>query len=157
GLYWQFIGIIQLLAGLLLMTQRFARLGALLFLVIIANIAFITYSYDFNYTPVVTTLMLLTGIMFIVWDWDSFKFLLNLDKPNAVNDLPVKPSFEKEMVWEVTGIALFLFTCTYRLMEVKYNIFFWLVTCMIIGFTGLIFGVIKKRRLARKESMELIA
>lgn len=30
GVYWQFLGLMQLLAGLLLMTQRYALLGALL-------------------------------------------------------------------------------------------------------------------------------
>ena len=41
GLYWKFIGISQLIAAFLLMTQRFSKLGALSFFPIILNIFFI--------------------------------------------------------------------------------------------------------------------
>ena len=44
GVYWQFLGWVQLIAGLLLMTQRYSKLGALLFVAIISNIFVITIS-----------------------------------------------------------------------------------------------------------------
>lgn len=156
GLYWQFIGVMQLLAGLMLMTQRFAKLGALLFLVIIGNIAMITYSYDFNFTPVVTTLMLLAAIMLIIWDWDSFRFLLNLKSSEALELSVVKPSIEKEKIWEISGIALFLFTLVYRLITPQYNILFWIITCLMIGFSALAIGLIRRHHEKRK-SVNLIA
>ena len=43
GIYWQFIGLGQLVAGALLMTQRFAKLGALVYFPIIVNIFMITF------------------------------------------------------------------------------------------------------------------
>ncbi len=58
GLYWQFIGWAQLLAGFLLMTQRFAKLGAVVNLPIILNVFVITISMEFGGTPVITGLML---------------------------------------------------------------------------------------------------
>ena len=51
GLWWKFLGLGQIIAGLLLMTQRFSKLGALMFLPIIANVFVITVSYDFRGTP----------------------------------------------------------------------------------------------------------
>lgn len=51
GLYWQFLGLAQLFAGGLLMTQKISKLGALVFLPIGLNIFFITVSYDFNFNP----------------------------------------------------------------------------------------------------------
>jgi hypothetical protein len=63
GLYWQFIGWVQLGAGLLLLTQRYALPGELVYLSIIADIFVITVSCDFGGTPVITGLMLLAGLL----------------------------------------------------------------------------------------------
>ena len=72
GMYWHFIGVSQLMSGLLLMTQKFARLGALLFFIIMLNIFIITISFGFHGTPVVTGLMLLAGLFLIIWDLPAF-------------------------------------------------------------------------------------
>lgn len=42
GLYWNFLGLCQVTAAFLLITQRYATIGALLFLGIITNIVVIT-------------------------------------------------------------------------------------------------------------------
>lgn len=77
GLYWQFIGWSQIIAGVLLITQKFARLGALVFFVLILNIFVITISYGFTGTPVVTGLMLLAVIYLLVWDLPAYIPLVN--------------------------------------------------------------------------------
>jgi hypothetical protein len=64
GLYWKFIGLGQLLAGFLLMTQRYSKLGALINFPIIANIFVITLSYYFAFTPIIVGLMLLATVVF---------------------------------------------------------------------------------------------
>jgi len=46
--YWNFLGLIQVVAGTLLMTQRFATLGVLMFLAILSNIWIITISLSFK-------------------------------------------------------------------------------------------------------------
>ena len=46
------------MAGLLLLTQRYALLGALAYVSIMANILVITLSYDFGGTPIITGLLL---------------------------------------------------------------------------------------------------
>ena len=48
GIYWQFLGWGQLVAGLLLMTQFYSTLGALVFLPIILNVFVITISYQMS-------------------------------------------------------------------------------------------------------------
>ena len=72
GLYWNFIGWSQVLTGLLLMTQKFARLGVLIFFVIILNIFVITVSFGFTGTPVVAGLMLLAIFYLLIWDLPAF-------------------------------------------------------------------------------------
>lgn len=136
GLYWKFIGVSQLLAGFLLMTQRYSKLGALANLPIIVNIFVITLSYDFALTPVITGLMLLANLVLILWDWNELKVLFNLtpiiDKTKRL---------ERFKVWEITGLILFLFTFIYRTLVNNYRLEYWLITCFIIGLTGLFLGL----------------
>ena len=51
------------MANLLLLTQRYALLGALAYVSIMANIFVITLSYDFGGTPIITGLLLLAGLL----------------------------------------------------------------------------------------------
>ncbi len=76
GLYWKFIGWTQIMAGMLLMTQRFARMGALIFFGLILNIFVITIAYDFKGTPVVTGLLLLAATWLLIWDLRSLQVLV---------------------------------------------------------------------------------
>ena len=141
GLYWKFIGLGQLLAGFLLMTQRYSKLGALINFPIIANIFLITLSYNFGFTPVIVGLMLLANVGLILWEWDELKILINL--PYAPN---IK-GLENHRIWEITGYILFAFTFIYRLFIDKYDILFWFSICFSIGLIGLLIGIkqIKRR------------
>ena len=141
GLYWKFIGIGQLIAGFLLMTQRYSKLGALMNLPIILNIFVITLSYYFAYTPVVTGLMLMANLLLIIWEWDEIKILFNL-VPNV--DKSVR--LEKDYFWQFIGLTLFIFTFSYRVLVNKYNIGFWIISCFLIGFVGLIIGLYRERK-----------
>ena len=141
GLYWKFLGIGQVVAGFLLMTQRYAKLGALMFLPIISNIFVITVSYDFKGTPVITGLMLLANILLVLWDWDELKILFNLT-PEIEN----KNTWMNDKVWEITGLVLFIFDASYRFFTSGYNIFFWFGICCVIAFTGLVIGL-KRRKI----------
>ena len=139
GLLWKFIGAGQLIAGFLLMTQRFAKLGALLFLPIISFVFVFTVTYDFRGTPIITGLMLLANIMLIAWDWDTLKVLVNKDPI-----LQLSKRLEYSRVWEITGLVLFVFTAGYRWIIPGYNIFVWAGSCIVIGIAGLIIGLVRK-------------
>lgn len=141
GLYWKFIGIGQLLAGFLLLTQRYSKLGAIVNFPIILNIFIITLSYYFAYTPVITGLMLLANILLLLWEWDELKILFNLP---AKRDTSFR--LEKDTIWQIIGLALFLFTFIYKVFNPKYNIFIWSVTCFLIGIVGLIIGVYRYKK-----------
>jgi len=141
GLYWKFIGVGQLIAGMLLMTQRYSKLGALINLPIIVNIFVITLSYYFAYTPVVTGLMLLANLILILWEWNEIKILFNL-QPVIDTDYRL----EKDRWWQLIGLLLFSFTFLYRLIIDKYNIGFWFVICFTIGLVGLVNGVLRNKK-----------
>ncbi|OUJ74828.1 hypothetical protein [Hymenobacter crusticola] len=133
GLYWQFLGVAQLVAGLLLMTQRYALLGALLFLPVIANIYVITISYAFGYTHVITGAMLLATLGLLVWDWNRLRVVVN----QPVLSLPAA-AVSEHSVWEVVGLVLFLYTAGYRALTDHYNILLWFGVCVGVGALGLV-------------------
>src|SRR5918997_4037764 len=54
GFYWNFLGLCQLAAALLLLVPRTATLGALLYFPVVLNIFVLTVSMGFRGTPVVT-------------------------------------------------------------------------------------------------------
>ena len=142
GLYWKFIGLGQLLAGFLLMTQRFSKLGALINFPILANIFAVTISYYFAFTPLIVAAMLLANLALIFWEWDELKILFNLKyiPPNY-------QSFEKRKVWEIVGVVLFIFTFLYRLIIDQYNVGFWFSICFLIGTIGLVIGIKQNKKI----------
>ncbi|APZ46946.1 hypothetical protein BW723_11915 [Polaribacter reichenbachii] len=140
GLYWHFIGIAQCIAGTLLITQRFAKLGAIIFLPIIANVFVITISYDFRGTPIITGLMLLSSLFLIYWDWDSLKILIN-KKPTNSN---IK-RLENDKLWVTLGISLAIITIITKVFIFNRYISFAFLLMTIIGLVGLIVGYRKRK------------
>ena len=78
GLYWHFLGLTQVAAGLLVLWNATATLGALMFFGIMLNVFVITLSYDFRLTPVVTGLMLLATLYLLLWDYDRLRGVFGL-------------------------------------------------------------------------------
>ena len=145
GLYWQFIGWAQLLAGLLLLTQRYALLGALVYSSIIANIFVITVSYDFAGTSIITGLMLLAGLLLLAWDWNRLRVVANL----PVVTETTSPLFESRL-WEVLGLTMFVFTAGYRTYTDRYNLLLWFGVCAGLGAAGLLAAWWRQRQAARR-------
>lgn len=144
GPYWIFLGLGQLIAGFFLMTQRYSKLGALVNLPIIANIFVITLSYDFAFTPVIVTAMLLANLCLIFWEWGELKILINLPYvPNIVN-------IKNNRLWEIVGYVLFAFTFIYRLFVDNYNILLWFSISLSIGIIGLFLGIKQYKKQMQK-------
>lgn len=141
GIYWRFLGLAQFFTGTLLVTQRFAKLGAILFLPIIANVFVITISYDFRGTPIITGLMLISTIFLLYWDWDSLKILVNKKPTNSI-----KKRLEQDSIWIYLGIVFLMITVISKFLIDNKNIFFSFLAMLIIGLVGLVVGY-KRRRL----------
>jgi hypothetical protein len=146
GLYWKFIGISQLIAAFLLMTQRFSKLGAISFFPILLNIFFITVSYDFVGTIYITSLMLLVNITLLIWDWNELKTLFNVYPLENKS----RNKFEKMKIWELCGLTLFTFTAIWRNFVTDFvNLLIWLVGCLTMGIISLIIGIRQNNRLMK--------
>jgi hypothetical protein len=140
GIYWRFIGIAQFITGSFLITQRFAKLGVLFFLPIIANVFVITISYDFKGTPIITGLMLLATILLLVWDWDSLKVLCN-QKPTNSN----RKRLENDPIWIYLGCIFIALTLVAKLILNDERIIYAFLLFPIVGLIGLIIGYNRKK------------
>lgn len=78
GFYWNFLGLIQLFAGLLLLIPKTTFFGALLYLPIIINIFIIVVSMHFTGTPYVVGLMLLANLYLLFWDYKKMKGVVSV-------------------------------------------------------------------------------
>lgn len=77
GHYWHFIGLSQIAAGLLLITKRYATLGALMLLPITVNIFMLSVFTDFPwYTLVLTGVCLLLNITLLWADFPKWRGVL---------------------------------------------------------------------------------
>lgn len=108
GFYWKFLGLGQVLAALLLMSQRFATLGALLFFFIISNIWVITLSIHFAGTTIITTLMMLAVAGLLVWDIPRLKFLVLREPLKPAFVQPCEPGYSG--LWVRVGLFLFVWS-----------------------------------------------
>ncbi len=102
GFYYEFIGWMQVIAAVLLITQRFAILGAFIFLPIIGNIMVFTLSTIGTLTPLIATLMFIGTLYLLVWDYPKWISILfsnnNHYAPQFISTLKETPVF-----WVKTG------------------------------------------------------
>lgn len=143
GIYWKFIGWTQIVAGFLLMTQRFAKLGALIFFPVILNIFMITISYHFHGTPIITGLMLLANIYLIVWDWNTIRFIATQPKTETGYSLPLK--IINLSYWAYWGIVMFI--SILLLPFLHFDPVLGIFVCFLEGLIGFILYLILKKRL----------
>lgn len=150
GLYWNFIGWFQIIAGVLLMTQRFAKVGAALFFGMILNIFIITVSYNFKGTPVITGLMLLAATWLIVWYFDSFQFMFR--KPASSRMESQHLQIADRLYWSVVGVLMFVLIILCVVFQ--YHVMYQLGGCFLVGFVSfLLFFTAFRKKEARQLSV----
>ncbi|KFF01689.1 hypothetical protein [Chryseobacterium luteum] len=99
GFYWNFLGFCQVVAGILLMTQRFALLGTLMFLAILSNIWIITISLSFTGTWIITSFMMVAVIILLIWDHHKLIPVFGYNQPMTVKAYP-----DPERPWISAGL-----------------------------------------------------
>jgi len=75
GFYYTFIGIAQVTAAILLLFNRTALLGALLYFPIILNIWILTLAVRFEGSWISAPLMVLANLYLLCWNYDKLKFI----------------------------------------------------------------------------------
>ena len=134
GIWWRFLGFAQVFAGLLLVTQRWSTLGAILFFPISLNIFFITISMEFRGTPIVTGLILLGNAWLLFWDHKRLKVLLYPNRDVETTIVAPSDQLGVPVVWETLGLIIFIISISFGNRE---NFLLWITLCLISGLIGL--------------------
>jgi uncharacterized membrane protein YphA (DoxX/SURF4 family) len=83
--YARFIAVAEVGTGLLLLTRRFATLGALLLVPMLASIIVITVSLQWQGTPSLVTGFLVLALVLLAYDYPKFAVLIG-DRPSPGPD-----------------------------------------------------------------------
>jgi len=75
GVYWQFLGGMQVLAGILVMFNRTLALGSIFFTGIMLNILFITIGVGFGNTAYLAFMMVMGCLWLCFWEWEKLRVL----------------------------------------------------------------------------------
>jgi len=104
GIFATFIAWSQIIIGLLLMTQRFARIAAIMLVPMLLNILMVTISQNWQGTPYVLTALLLMNIYLIAMDFDMLKWLLS-DQKNVTTS-GIRTNIRKDLVFLIGVLAI---------------------------------------------------
>jgi hypothetical protein len=118
GVYWHFLGAVQVAAGVLILIPATQTLGAVLFFPFILNIFVITISYHFTGTPFITGPMVLASLFLLCWDYHRLRAVVFPGTYGEGQTLPL-PIDSLGTRWEsiaywIGGMAGFLFFLSMR-------------------------------------------
>jgi hypothetical protein len=106
GWFYGFVGALQLTATVLLFTQRFATVGALIALPILTAIAAFCWSTGVYPTATVATLMWLGTVALVVWDLDKWRGVFARDdRPHDLHLAPIDAPLDLTL-WARCGTAI---------------------------------------------------
>ncbi|MCM8567992.1 DoxX family protein [Gramella jeungdoensis] len=103
GYYYTFIGILQMLAGILLLIPRTALLGALIYFPIILNICILSLAVRFDGSILTSPLMVMANLYLICWDYHRWKFILPFKRSTIRQMLPDSNSNSREFPFKFFG------------------------------------------------------
>jgi uncharacterized membrane protein YphA (DoxX/SURF4 family) len=107
GWFYQFVGLTQLATAALLITQRFATLGALLAVPITATIAAFCWSTGAGIpTTTVITLMCLGSLGLALWDLPRWRLIVAPDDRDQQLHIPARIAAVDMRLWQLCGAAI---------------------------------------------------
>lgn len=108
GVFYRFVGAMQLVIALLLMTQHFAPLGAALALPVITAIAVFCWSTQVVPTAAVATMMWLGTLALLLWDYPRWMAIVARSSARRTVDVrPVEAQID-ERLWGRCGLGVVL-------------------------------------------------
>ena len=104
GWFYSFVGVMQILAALLLFTQRFATLGALIALPILTAITAFCWSTRVIPTASIATMMWLGTVGLVFWDYEKWRGVFVRDGVE-IRVAPSEPPIDLAL-WAKCGLAI---------------------------------------------------
>ncbi len=108
GAFYTFVGACQLGAATLLLTQRYATLGALLYLPLVTAIGVFCWATRVIPTATVVTLMWLGTLVLVLWDLPKLRRALASDARAHEAGAPLPPPQVDPKPWERCGLAILI-------------------------------------------------
>jgi hypothetical protein len=143
GVYWQFLGGMQVLAGILVMFNRTLALGSILFTGIMLNILFITIGVGFGNTAYLAFMMVLGCLWLCFWEWWKLRMLFFdpvpvLSQKEVSGSKSVELSVAEKIVYGAGYVCGLLFFGMTRGLKLPLGTEIFLVgvglVCLIIAF-----------------------
>ncbi len=116
GFYCDFIGWGQLIAGLLIVSQIFSTLGAVVYFPIMLSIFVLTTAFEGPIFLKMTSSMLLTNVYLLLWDWNKLKFII-LNNPGPYTDQNM--DFSRKKIWTHIGVVMGAVVIIFRIISTR--------------------------------------
>ena len=106
ALFARFVAFSQILVGLLLLTKRFATLGAVMLFPLLLSILVVTISLNWTGTPYVNAFLLLLNISLLAADYHRLKFIFT-DDVQSLKSIRIKRQHVRhDLIW-LAAVAVF--------------------------------------------------
>jgi uncharacterized membrane protein YphA (DoxX/SURF4 family) len=105
GLFARFIAVSEIGIGVMLLTRRFATLGAIALVPMQVCILMVTISLHWRGTPFVLLSFLLLNAVLLAYDYPKWKFLLLEGHPGGGSQPPRRPS-RGDVTWIAAAVLL---------------------------------------------------
>lgn len=114
GLFARFIAYSQIIVGLLVMSQRFATVGAVMLFPIIMTTLMVTISLEWRGTPYVLGFFLLLNAILLLADYHKLKFLLT-DVPASLEKMPLqRKNIKMDFAWSIGMLLIIIAPFTWQ-------------------------------------------
>ncbi|MDJ1469879.1 DoxX family membrane protein [Cytophagaceae bacterium DM2B3-1] len=134
GMYARFIAFSQVTIGFLLISKRFATLGAVMAMPMLVNILVVVISLKWQGTPYVVGFFLFCTILLLIYDFHKLKFILS-DNPAPLMNHPIERND-----WRLdlgNGVAFIILLTGAMLWPVSELISMYLINLGIVLLIGL--------------------
>lgn len=104
----RFVAFSQVIAGFLLLTQRFATLGAIISFPLFLNILMVTISLEWQGTPYVNAVFLIMNTYLLIMDYDKLKFIITDQELKKLSLKPVRTQPKKDLIFVIIVIFVLI-------------------------------------------------
>lgn len=108
ALFAKYVAFAQIFVGLLLLTRRFATLGAVMLFPLLLSILMVTISLHWGGTPYVNAFLLMLNVSLLAADFHRLKFIL-FDNVTELKPLKVnRNNIKHDYIWMAAVVIFFL-------------------------------------------------
>ncbi|QHS56094.1 DoxX family protein [Mucilaginibacter sp. 14171R-50] len=118
ALFARVVATLQVVCGILLLSQRFSTIGAIMLVPMNLSIFAVTISLNWQGTPYVNGFFTLLNVLLLIYDWHKLKILVNPKRASSV-----KPTIIDAHTYNIYNIAGMVFAAV-AIIASRYDIIF---------------------------------